>query len=253
MAQAQAGCVQGLAREVVEQPTLPGRRTVRFARVERVADERVTDAREVYADLMGAAGVRRRQDECGHRQLPEAFDHPETGARLATLADPRLHAMARDRVAPDREVDLALVIARGAAHDREVGLVDGASLELRADRVVRLRVERARDAAAGLPVEKITAELVNALRFELTRKKIITDKNILTKEATEKIKEISFAHLTLAEHAIHIKEQFVAAMQQKGSRKLKIENGDNEPITNDLCKYVTETEFKKILDRLTEH
>lgn len=107
--------------------------------------------------------------------------------------------------------------------------------------------------AAGLPVEKITAELVNALRFELTRKKIITDKNILTKEATEKIKEISFAHPTLAEHAIHIKEQFMAAMQQKGSRKLKIENGDLDPIINGLSKYVTESQFQKLLDQLTEH
>jgi type III restriction enzyme len=107
--------------------------------------------------------------------------------------------------------------------------------------------------AAGLPPEKITAELVNALRTELIRKKVITDKNLLVKDATQILENISFAHPSLAEHEINIKKHFAEAMQQKGSRKLKIENGDNEPITNDLCKYVTETEFKKILDRLTEH
>jgi type III restriction enzyme len=107
--------------------------------------------------------------------------------------------------------------------------------------------------AAGLPPEKITPDLINALKQELTRKKIITDKNILTKDATEKIQEINFAHPTLAEHAINIKKHFAEAMREKGSRKLKIENGDVEPILNDKCKYVTEAEFKKLLDRLTEH
>ena len=107
--------------------------------------------------------------------------------------------------------------------------------------------------AAGLPPEKITAELINALRTELTRKKIISDKNVLDKDATKKLQEMTFAHPTLAEHAINIKKHFAEAMQEKGSRKLKIENGDIESITNDKCKYVTEAEFKKILDQLTEH
>jgi type III restriction enzyme len=107
--------------------------------------------------------------------------------------------------------------------------------------------------AAGLPPEKITAELINALRTELTRKKIISDKNVLDKDATKKLEEMTFAHPTLAEHAINIKKHFAEAMQEKGSRKLKIENGDIDPIINDKCKYVTESEFKKILDQLTEH
>ncbi|MGA0900604.1 MAG: DEAD/DEAH box helicase family protein [Luteolibacter sp.] len=107
--------------------------------------------------------------------------------------------------------------------------------------------------SAGLPADKITTELVNALRLELTRKKIITDKNILTKDATEKILEIDFAHPTLNEHAINIKKQFAAAMQKKGSHKLKIENADVDPITNGLSKYVSESQFQSILNQLTEH
>ncbi|MDF1862132.1 MAG: DEAD/DEAH box helicase family protein [Verrucomicrobiales bacterium] len=107
--------------------------------------------------------------------------------------------------------------------------------------------------AAGIPTEKITPDLVNALRTELTRKKIITDKNILTKDAAEKITEINFAHETLQEHAINIKKQFNQLMEKKGSRKVKIENGDVDPITNAECKYVQEGDFKSILDHLTTH
>ena len=107
--------------------------------------------------------------------------------------------------------------------------------------------------AAGLPPDKITAELINAFRRDLIRKNIMSDKNILAKDATKILETISFVHPTLAEHEINIKKQFAEAMQQKGSRKLKIENGDNEPIVNELCKYVTEGEFNKILQRLTEH
>ena len=107
--------------------------------------------------------------------------------------------------------------------------------------------------AAGIPTEKITPDLVNALRTELTRKKIITDKNILTKDAAEKITEINFAHETLQEHAINIKKQFNLLMEKKGSRKVKIENGDVAPITNAECKYVQEGDFKGILDHLTTH
>jgi type III restriction enzyme len=106
---------------------------------------------------------------------------------------------------------------------------------------------------AGVPLEKITPLLVNALRNELTRKKVISDKNILAKDAADKINEIFFAHETLAEHAIQIKAHFIALMDQKGSRKVKIENGDANPILNAECKYVSEGEFKTLLDKLTTH
>ena len=106
---------------------------------------------------------------------------------------------------------------------------------------------------AGVPLERITSELVNALRNELTRKKVISDKNVLTKDATEKIEEIFFADETLAEHAIQIKKHFIALMEQKGSRKVKVENGDAEPILNAECKYVSEGEFTILLEKLTTH
>lgn len=106
---------------------------------------------------------------------------------------------------------------------------------------------------AGIPTDKIKPDLVNAFRQELKRKNIITDKNVLTKDATEKIAEIDFAHDTLNEHAINLKKSFVKLMQQKGSRKVKVENGDVKPIENAVCKYVEEGEFRRMLDTLTKH
>ena len=107
---------------------------------------------------------------------------------------------------------------------------------------------------AGIPTKKITAELVNALRTELVRKKVINAKdNTLTKDANEIITKIDFAHETLSEHTILIKKHFTELMEQKGTRKIKVENGDVEPITNSECKYVRDTEFKSILDHLTTH
>lgn len=106
---------------------------------------------------------------------------------------------------------------------------------------------------AGIPTSKINPQLVNAFRQELKRKKIITEKNVLTKDANEKITEIDFAHETLNEHAINLKKSFVERMQQKGARKVKIENGDVEPIKNAVCKYVEEADFRRLLDTLTSH
>ena len=106
---------------------------------------------------------------------------------------------------------------------------------------------------AGIPHAKIKPDLVNAFRQELKRKKIINDKNVLAKDAAEKIAEIDFAHETLDEHATKLKEAFNKLMKQKGSRKVKVENGDVEPIENAICKYVEEGEFKRLLDTLTKH
>ena len=108
--------------------------------------------------------------------------------------------------------------------------------------------------AAGVPLTKITPDLVNALRTELVRKKVINAKdNTLTKDANEKIKEINFAHDTLSEHEILIKKNFTELMEKKGTRKIKVENGDLAPISNNECKYVREADFKSILDHLSSH
>lgn len=103
---------------------------------------------------------------------------------------------------------------------------------------------------AGLPEEKITPELVNILRDELIKNKIIGSNNLLTKSASD-IKDIVFEDETLKEHEIKIKESLVKYMVEQGSKKITIINGDNDPIEpNAPHSYVTEEVFRKIINKL---
>jgi len=104
---------------------------------------------------------------------------------------------------------------------------------------------------AGVPVEKITPELVDQFKKELRTHKIINDKNILTKDA-EKIQTVEFITETLREHTSKIKQSFVGLMQQRGTHKIPIGNGDESPTENREWRYVTENEFKTILDHLKQ-
>ena len=107
---------------------------------------------------------------------------------------------------------------------------------------------------AGIPEEKITPDLVNDFKKELQKNKIITDKNVLSKDILKKDKErfekIEFSNDTLKEHATKIKEFFVDLMQQKGSKRLPITNGDDPPVENREWSYISEEGFRKIVDNL---
>lgn len=106
---------------------------------------------------------------------------------------------------------------------------------------------------AGVPKEKITSELANALKDELIKNKIINGSNILTKEAKE-INNITFENDILREHNTKIKENLVKYMFEKGSRRIPITNGDNDPIEpNAPYSYVSEDAFKKIISKLTKN
>jgi type III restriction enzyme len=105
---------------------------------------------------------------------------------------------------------------------------------------------------AGIPAEKITPELVDDFKKELYTHNIINDKNMLTK-AAEKIETIAFVNDTLKEHAINIRSAFVELMHQRGTHKIPIKNGDDPPPENREWGYVTEDEFKKILNHLKQH
>ena len=50
----------------------------------------------------------------------------------------------------------------------------------------------------------------------------------------------------MSRHAQLIKQQFKELMVQKGTRKIEIINGDNEPYNNRPRAFVNEAEFKKI-------
>ncbi len=102
---------------------------------------------------------------------------------------------------------------------------------------------------AGIPEEKITPELVDIFKEELIKNGIIDNNNILKKnveQTTKLLENLVFEDQTLNEHSIIIKENFVENMIEKGSRRIEIRNGDNEPYVNKIRAFVSEEEFQKI-------
>ena len=62
--------------------------------------------------------------------------------------------------------------------------------------------------------------------------------------------KLTFSDERLAEHTELIKKEFVKLMTKKGSRKVEITNGDNEPYENKIRAFVTEDEFKSVYANL---
>lgn len=102
---------------------------------------------------------------------------------------------------------------------------------------------------AGIPEEKITPELVDIFKEELIKNGIIDNNNILKKnveQTTKLLENLVFEDETLNEHSIIIKENFAENMIEKGSRRIEIRNGDNDPYVNKIRAFVSEEEFQKI-------
>lgn len=102
---------------------------------------------------------------------------------------------------------------------------------------------------AGIPAEKIIPELVDTFKEELVSAGVMNVDNILKgspAQITKIFDEMLFVNETLHEHAEVIKKQFKELMVQKGTKKIEIRNGDNEPYENKVRAYVTEGEFEKI-------
>ena len=116
--------------------------------VGRIADERVADRAQVHADLVGAAGFEPAAQQGG---VGVALEHLVMRHCRPSARDHR-HLRARDRVAADRRVDLA--VARDAAvHHREVLALDAARLELAHEIGLRGQGLRHDQQAAGVLVE----------------------------------------------------------------------------------------------------
>lgn len=109
---------------------------------------------------------------------------------------------------------------------------------------------------AGLLVVKITSELVTIFKQELVDSGIIDKDSMLIKNAeqtTQLLNDLVFDNPTLEEHRKKITEEFISLMQQRGSNKITIENGDNESYTNSVRAFVSEDEFKKLYTNLCEN
>ena len=106
---------------------------------------------------------------------------------------------------------------------------------------------------AGVPKALVTAELVDSLKSELIQNGICNKDNVIknTPEQTTKLLDkLTFSDERLAEHTELIKKEFVKLMTKKGSRKVEITNGDNEPYENKIRAFVTEDEFKSVYANL---
>jgi type III restriction enzyme len=102
---------------------------------------------------------------------------------------------------------------------------------------------------AGVPKEKITAELVDTFKQELMGKGVFDSNNILHKnveQTTKLLEDIVFEDEILKEHSVKLKENFAELMVEKGSRRIEINNGDNEPYVNTIRAFVSEEEFQQI-------
>ena len=97
----------------------------------------------------------------------------------------------------------------------------------------------------GIPQFRIV-ELAESFRNELAQQGIINNNGLLARDADKKLKAIVFANETFREHEAIIKEKFIQAMKAKGTKKIRIKNGDEEPVENGKHSFMSEKEFQKL-------
>ena len=73
---------------------------------------------------------------------------------------------------------------------------------------------------------------------------------ITLKNSEVDFKDFVFNDPVLIEHSNKIKEAFIKAMKDKGSKKIDIANGDEQSYENAVQKYVNEAEFQRIYQKL---
>lgn len=109
---------------------------------------------------------------------------------------------------------------------------------------------------SGVPQEKITPELVDTLKQELISAGVMNGDHILKGTASQVTKlfdNMTFVDDTLYEHMENIKKQFKELMVQKGTKKIEIRNGDNEPYENRVRAFVSQGEFEQIYFALRDN
>ena len=105
---------------------------------------------------------------------------------------------------------------------------------------------------AGIPAEKLSQELVNEFKEELRTVGVIKPDNTLNSGGAN-IDRVQFTNEVLKEHEEFIKKNFIKLMQEKGSERIELKNGDIDDIENEQFSYVNESDFKKILDNLKNY
>lgn len=118
--------------------------------------------------------------------------------------------------------------------------------EVTADIIKRTIIE------AGVPEDKVE-DAYDAFKRELVASEYVkVDKTgkIIMQTSEVDFADIEFNDPILIEHSEKIKETFVNAMKEKGSKKIEIANGDEPPFENKTQKYVTEAEFYNMYQKL---
>ncbi|NLD17671.1 MAG: DEAD/DEAH box helicase, partial [Tissierellia bacterium] len=103
---------------------------------------------------------------------------------------------------------------------------------------------------AGLVRETIDSQLVTEFIKELKVQGIIDKNNKLKKDIGEELKNLEFTNEILKAHTIKLKEKIVEIMEEKGSKRIIIENGDEAGVKNTWNSFVNEEGFKDIIFNL---
>ena len=108
---------------------------------------------------------------------------------------------------------------------------------------------------SGIKPEDIDSELSSVFLKELKENGIINSKGELNKDIDEKLEKLEFKNETLNNHSIKLKEEIINSMEEKGSKRIIVENGDEDNIPNERSSFVIEEDFKEIVfdlgDRLS--
>lgn len=105
---------------------------------------------------------------------------------------------------------------------------------------------------AGIPEDNVE-DACDAFIRELVASnfvKIGKTGKITLKNSEVDFKDFVFNDPVLIEHSNKIKEAFIKAMKDKGSKKIDIANGDEPSYENAVQKYVNEAEFQRIYQKL---
>lgn len=105
---------------------------------------------------------------------------------------------------------------------------------------------------AGIPEDNVE-DACDAFIRELVASdfvKIEKTGKITLKNSEVDFKDFVFNDPVLIEHSNKIKEAFIKAMKDKGSKKIDIANGDEPSYENAVQKYVNEAEFQRIYQKL---
>jgi hypothetical protein len=110
----------------------------------------MTDARQMHADLVRAAGPDVNFEE---REFVEASQHLVFGNGGTATRQSRRHAYAANRIASDRSSDLTPIRFHPAVHQREINLFDLSAGELFGEMAMGLISARDQNHAASKAVQ----------------------------------------------------------------------------------------------------